>query len=119
MRSRTAATAAAALVPNKGGVYFGLGLARLNQGHRDPAVRAFALECLNDPVFLTSPWWRDANVGTMRPAAFAFARSLLAEAGTRRIVFGTPTAKDAAYLGALIPWLEGTATAGEVLAVIT
>lgn len=47
------------LVPDKGGVYFGLGLARLNQNHPAEAVRAFALECLNDPAFLFSPWWRE------------------------------------------------------------
>jgi len=54
--------AAARLVPDKGGVYFGLGLARLNQGRPDEAARAFALECLNDPAFLVSPWWRQPNL---------------------------------------------------------
>jgi O-antigen ligase len=49
--------AAIHLVPDKGGVYFGLGLARLNQGHLDGAAYAFALECLNDPSFIRSPWW--------------------------------------------------------------
>jgi O-antigen ligase len=60
--------AAAQLVPDKGGVYFGLGLARLNQGHRDGAARAFALECLNDPAFLTSPWWREPAIAALRDA---------------------------------------------------
>ncbi len=61
--------AAARLVPDKGGVYFGLGLARLNLGRRDAAVRAFALECLNDPAFLFSPWWRDPALAPLRPDA--------------------------------------------------
>jgi hypothetical protein len=60
---------AARLVPDKGGVYFGLGLARLNQGRTDAAAAAFALECLNDPAFLTSPWWRDPTIATTRDAA--------------------------------------------------
>lgn len=57
---------AARLVPDKGGVYFGLGLARLNQNRREDAERAFALECLNDPAFLVSPWWRTPGVAETR-----------------------------------------------------
>ncbi|MBI5771724.1 MAG: O-antigen ligase family protein [Verrucomicrobia bacterium] len=60
--------AAAQLVPDKGGVYFGLGLARLNQGRRDQAARAFALECLNDPRFLSSPWWLEPGIAELRDA---------------------------------------------------
>jgi tetratricopeptide (TPR) repeat protein len=48
--------AAARLVPDKGGVYFGLGLSRLNQARPAGAALAFALECLNEPRFLASPW---------------------------------------------------------------
>ena len=50
------------LVPDKGGVLFGLGLARLNQNRSTEAARAFALECLNDPAFLFSPWWREPSL---------------------------------------------------------
>lgn len=57
------------LVPDKGGVYFGLGLARLNQNRPAEAARAFALECLNDPAFLFSPWWRDPALAALRPRA--------------------------------------------------
>lgn len=61
------------LVPDKGGVYFGLGLARLNQNRPAEAARAFALECLNDPAFLTSPWWSEASFTSLRaPAAREF-----------------------------------------------
>ena len=60
--------AAAHLVPDKGGVYFGLGLARLNQGHRAAAARAFALECVNDPRFLASPWWTVPEIAAQRDA---------------------------------------------------
>ena len=58
--------AAAHLVPDKGGVYFGLGLARLNQNQPAAAARTLALECLNDPAFLTSPWWREPAIAALR-----------------------------------------------------
>lgn len=63
--------AAARLVPDKGGVYFGLGLARLNQGDRTGAARAFALECVNEPRFLASPWWTVPEIKTVRESAAA------------------------------------------------
>jgi O-antigen ligase len=69
--------AAAQLVPDKGGVYFGLGLARLNQGRRDAAARAFALEGLNDPRFLSSPWWREPAIAATREASAAAFADLL------------------------------------------
>jgi hypothetical protein len=63
--------AAARLVPDKGGVYFGIGLARLNRGDRAGAAQALALECLHDPAFLASPWWREPAVAALREAAAA------------------------------------------------
>ena len=108
--------AAAHLVPDKGGVYFGLGLARLNQGHRDGAVRAFALECVNDPVFLTSPWWRDPSVGAIRPAVMKTVLQLLDEARSHCRMDDVLADTEADYLTALIPWLEGKTTSGEMLA---
>jgi hypothetical protein len=63
--------AAARLVPDKGGVYFGLGLARLNQGRRPDAARALALECINEPRFLASPWWTVSEISALRDAATA------------------------------------------------
>ncbi|MFM9956310.1 MAG: O-antigen ligase family protein [Opitutaceae bacterium] len=75
------------LVPDKGGVYFGLGLARLNQNRPAAAARAFALECLNDPAFLSSPWWREPAVAAVLPntrAEFAHLASLAATALEKR-----------------------------------
>jgi len=108
--------AAAHLVPDKGGVYFGLGLARLNQGRRPDAAAAFALECVNDPAFLVSPWWRDPVIGTLRPATVARARQLLAAIAAGRAVAGTAEARDAAYLDGLGAWLVDTARPGQMLA---
>ena len=95
---------AAHLVPDKGGVYFGLGLARLNQGRPDLAARAFALECVNDPAFATSPWWRDPAIAATRdPAAAAFADFI------RRITDRVPSSSWAAaqlpVVAALTPQL--------------
>jgi hypothetical protein len=74
---------AAHLVPDKGAVYFGLGLARLNQGQRDAAARAFALECLNDPSFMSSPWWRDPAIAAVRPATMAALATCMTRARKR------------------------------------
>jgi tetratricopeptide (TPR) repeat protein len=74
---------AAHLVPDKGGVYFGLGLSRLNQNHPASAARAFALECLNDPAFLASPWWREPGIAAQRDATAAAFAELVAFARTR------------------------------------
>lgn len=69
--------AAARLVPDKGGVYFGLGLARLNQGRNAAAAHAFALECVNEPRFLASPWWTVPEIAAQREATvLAFSQML-------------------------------------------
>jgi tetratricopeptide (TPR) repeat protein len=62
---------AARLVPDKGGVYFGLGLAFEAAGRRDEAVRAFALEWVNDPRSATSPAWELPALAALRPAVQA------------------------------------------------
>ena len=108
--------AAAHLVPDKGGVYFGLGLAHLNQGHRDGAVRAFAVECVNDPVFLVSPWWRDPTVGAIRPTVLMLMPQLLQEAKSHRLMEDRAADPEADYLLALLPWLGGASAPGEMLA---
>ncbi|MEB3312172.1 MAG: O-antigen ligase family protein [Snowella sp.] len=46
------------LVPAKRGVFYGLGLSLLAQQKTDLAIAAFSLECLRDPLFITSPFWR-------------------------------------------------------------
>ncbi len=59
-------TVAAHLVPDKGGVYLGLALARLNQAQPEACAQALALECLNDPGFLYAPWWRLEPLAALR-----------------------------------------------------
>ena len=48
---------ASELVPDKGGVYLGVGLARYEQNDREKAIDGFALEVVNDPTFITAPFW--------------------------------------------------------------
>jgi hypothetical protein len=77
--------AAARLVPDKGGVWFGLGLARLNQNNPAGAARALALEGLNDPVFLFSPWWKTGSLAQLRQTqASEFVR--VAEAAHQAVI---------------------------------
>jgi tetratricopeptide (TPR) repeat protein len=93
--------AAAALVPDKGGVYFGLGLALLNQSRSAAAAAAFALECINDPRFLASPWWREPAIAATRAAsAAAFADYL------RRLGPAAPAGLSAIPLGEVPPGPE-------------
>ena len=80
--------AAARLVPDKGGVYFGIGLARLNQGNSTGAARALAVECLNDPQFLASPWWTIPAIAAQRDATAAFFTLMLAQACNTRLTEG-------------------------------
>lgn len=59
-------TAAAHLVPDKGGVYFGLGLALHAAGARAAAIRAFALEWVSDPRSMSSPAWEIPALAPLR-----------------------------------------------------
>lgn len=109
--------AAAHLVPDKGGVYFGLALARLNAGRaRDTVVRALAVECLNDPLFLSSPWWRVPSLHALQADTFRTVVTLADTVAGSRLVDGLPaTRRELAYLAALTRWLGGEAIPGEPL----
>lgn len=81
-RSEAAAAArhfrsAAALVPDRGGVYFGLGLALRATGANAEAIRAFALEWINDPLSFTTPVWEIDAFATLVPAIRAETLNLL------------------------------------------
>ncbi len=109
---------AAHLVPDKGGVYFGLALARLNQGQPDQTggvVRALALECLNDPAFLISPWWRQPALATLRGATIAELRTIASTVALRLAARNDLRSRDADYLPALAEWLDGHGDLGEIL----
>jgi O-antigen ligase len=98
--------AAAHLVPDKGGVYFGLGLARLNQGRADTAAQALALECLNDPIFVASPWWRASALTPLRASTGALVAKYYRELATR-LPPGRWPGSEVRYTAALSAWLFG------------
>ncbi|HWA87733.1 MAG TPA: O-antigen ligase family protein [Opitutus sp.] len=108
--------AAAHLVPDKGGVYFGLALARLNQKREGDAARAFALACLNNPLFLTSPWWRQPEIARLRLATITDLHHFADRAAARLDSRRDPRARDARYVAALADWLDGRGVPGEILA---
>jgi hypothetical protein len=98
--------AAAHLVPDKGGVYFGLGLARLNQGRADTAAQALALECLNDPIFVASPWWRTSALAPLRTPTAGLVAEYYRELATR-LPPGRWPGSEVRYTTALSAWLFG------------
>jgi O-antigen ligase len=106
---------AAHLVPDKGGVYFGLGLARLNAGDRAGAARAFALEALNDPVFLLSPWWKNPQVESVQGATL---QQVAADADQLAAALPAATwaGRELRYVRALAAWTAGQVDGGVVAA---
>ncbi len=92
------------LVPDKGGVYFGIGLARLNQGNHTGAARALALECLNEPPFLASPWWKVPEISAEREATAAIFAQLATQAANTRPTEGW-VRRQALQLAGLAPRL--------------
>ncbi|MEB3249761.1 MAG: O-antigen ligase family protein [Merismopediaceae bacterium] len=59
------------LVPAKRGVFYGLGISLLAQQKTDLAIQAFAWECLRDPLFMTSPFWRGPFLKPLYPQILA------------------------------------------------
>ena len=59
------------LVPAKRGVFYGLGISLLAQQKTDLAIQAFAWECVRDPLFITSPFWRGPFLKPLYPQILA------------------------------------------------
>lgn len=95
--------AAARLVPDKGGVYFGLGLALQAAGKTEGAVRAFALEWINDPRSLTSPAWEISVLAALRPAVQAETLKLYAQLRAQDPRAATAEAWTRWWLGETVP----------------
>lgn len=104
---------AARLVPDKGGIYFGLGLARLNQARPAGAAHAFALECLNEPRFLASPWWNEPGIAAQRDLTAAAFTLLTIRAQASDLAAGWAT-QQAAQLATLAPRLGRVSPGPEV-----
>lgn len=65
--------------PHRGGAYLGLGFALQGAGHDAAAVRAYALEWINDPSTFTAPLWAWPDFAPLRPKIRQEADALLAE----------------------------------------
>jgi len=87
-----------ALAPHRSGAYLGLGLALRARRENAAAVRAFALEWINDPAAATSPQWAHPELAIFRPSVAREAAAILAELEPRH-----PTAT---YVGTLWRWWE-------------
>ncbi len=106
--------AASRLVPDKGGVYFGRALAALNDGRpASEAVHWLALECLNDPAFMTAPWWRIQPFLSLHPAVFAEIDRTLTRLATELPAGRWPQA-ELVYDQSLARWLNGQASQAAV-----
>ncbi|MBX3751749.1 MAG: O-antigen ligase family protein [Opitutaceae bacterium] len=68
-----------ALAPHRGGAYLGLGLALRARQENAAAVRAFALEWINDPAAALSPQWAHPELAIFRPSVAREAGAILAE----------------------------------------
>jgi len=105
---------AARLVPDKGGVYFGLGLSLWTQQKHEAAIAAWALELVNDPAFATSPVWAGTGLpSTVPPAVRARAAAeltLIANAIDTPDPLGA--GRRARYTAALLRWLNGDDASG-------
>lgn len=90
------------LAPDRGGVYLGLGLARLDAGDRARAIDALALEALNEPRFVTSPRW---DVPVLRELWTPVLRRAIAITNEWQGRAAPEQRARLAYLGGLFRWL--------------
>lgn len=87
-----------ALAPHRSGAYFGLGLALRAQRENAAAVRAFALEWVNDPFAATSPQWAHPELAVFRPSVAREAAAILDELA--------PVHPTAIYVSTLWRWWD-------------
>jgi O-antigen ligase len=107
--------AAAHLSPNKGGVYLGLGLSRLGRPDPAAAIRAFALEWLNDPQAITAPAWEMPPLAALQPAVADETARLAAE-WLSRPALPPETQRQLRYVRAFVDWWLGRSADTSVLA---
>lgn len=88
--------------PHRSGAYFGLGLALRDSGELAAAVRAFALEWINDPVAATSPLWDHPGFARYHASVVREAGAILDELA--------PTYPDAACITDFWRWWENGGT---------
>ena len=106
---------ARASVPNHLSALLGSALASLADAKPDRATRELVAACLAHPRFIASGWWRDENLSALKPRVFAQLKRALDELATSPALRPGEQA-DAAYLHALVDWLEEKPGALELVA---
>lgn len=100
-------TSAMRLVPDRSYVYLGRAVAAMNRKDpREEIVNNLAAECLNNPSFIASPWWRDPTFAALRPDVLARTEQMAADLSAALPQDRWP-AREAAYLVSLVQWFEG------------
>lgn len=108
--------AAIAVAPNHGSALRGAALAALSLGQRDEAERWLTRTCLADPRFIASAWWRVPALAAMRDAVLTQVDSILDKMDND--TEARPSMRrEAAYLRALIDWIDGNDETAERLVV--
>ncbi|MFH1499603.1 MAG: O-antigen ligase family protein [Verrucomicrobiota bacterium] len=105
---------AIAVAPNHGSALRGAALAALSLGRRDEAERCLKRACLADPRFIASGWWRVPAMAAVRDAVLARVDAALVELADDPQV-RLSVKREAAYLRALLDWLDGEDKAAERL----
>lgn len=103
---------ARSVYPNSRAGLFGSGLASIAIGNSERAVDELATACLAHPQFIASGWWRDSRLLALRPQVHASLKTKLAELAGSSALRSNERAT-AAYLHALLEWIEGPPTALE------
>lgn len=97
--------AAAALTPDKGGVHLGYAFCAINLGQPEKAIRALALETINDPLFLSSPYWQVPELAQLRADVLTDAQALLTAPAFVESLQPTPRqAATARHVAGLLAW---------------
>lgn len=82
---------AAKLVPDRKGVYRGLGLSLMGLGRTNEALECFSLECLANPRFVAAAFWSHVGQGEHWPAVYEILQNDLGLAVVDRRKNGVPT----------------------------
>jgi hypothetical protein len=103
----------AALLPDRGGCYFGLGLALLGSGDEPGAIDAFALELINDPAFVTAPAWDTSLLNGYLDQAIVRASEICRQFEAENT---SPLSSRVGHIRLLLDWFAGDDSVSSSLA---
>jgi tetratricopeptide (TPR) repeat protein len=97
---------AAHFSPQRGGVYWGIGLSYLARNEKSAAASAFALEWLNDPRAITSPRWDAPPLSAFRGEVVAAVHHISSR-WLERAALSATLQPQVCYVVALADWWPG------------